>query len=43
MSLRVDAEVLEWYCAQGRGYQSLMNAVLRSYMDATKRSRGSGR
>lgn len=31
ISLRVDADVLEWFRARGEGYQSLMNAVLRSY------------
>lgn len=39
ISLRVDAEVLDWYRSQGRGYQSLMNAVLRSYMEAKKKRR----
>jgi len=32
ISLRVDADVLEWFRAQGPRYQSRMNAVLRSYM-----------
>ncbi len=34
LSLRVDADVLEWFRAQGRGYQSRMNALLRAYMEA---------
>ena len=34
LSLRVDADVLEWFRAQGSGYQSRMNALLRAYMDA---------
>ena len=29
ISLRVDADVLEWFKAQGAGYQTRMNAVLR--------------
>lgn len=29
MTLRLDAEVVEWFTAQGKGYQTLMNAVLR--------------
>jgi len=33
ISLRVDREVLEWFKSQGKGYQSLMNAVLRSYVE----------
>ncbi|MBE9096286.1 BrnA antitoxin family protein [Tychonema sp. LEGE 07203] len=32
ISLRVDSDVLEWFKNQGKGYQSLMNAVLRSYV-----------
>src|SRR6266545_3522638 len=37
LSLRVDSDVLEWFRAQGRGYQSRMNALLRAYMDAHRR------
>jgi uncharacterized protein (DUF4415 family) len=32
ISLRVDADVLAWFRAQGPRYQSRINAVLRSYM-----------
>jgi uncharacterized protein (DUF4415 family) len=32
ISLRVDRDVLEWFRETGAGYQSRMNAVLRSYM-----------
>lgn len=39
ISLRVDRDVLEWFRAQGPRYQTRMNAVLRSYMMATERSR----
>ena len=31
IALRVDAEVLEWFRAQGAGWQTRMNAVLKSY------------
>ena len=34
LSLRVDNDVLQWFRAQGRGYQSRMNALLRAYMEA---------
>ena len=34
MSLRIDADVIEWFKAQGPGYQSRMNALLRAYMEA---------
>jgi uncharacterized protein (DUF4415 family) len=37
--LRVDADVLEWFRAQGKGYLTRMNAVLRSYMEAHKHDR----
>jgi uncharacterized protein (DUF4415 family) len=34
ISLRVDADVLRWFKAQGAGYLSRMNAVLRQYAEA---------
>lgn len=34
VTLRLDADVLEWFRAQGRGYQTKINALLRAYMDA---------
>jgi uncharacterized protein (DUF4415 family) len=30
-SLRIDSDVLDWFKSQGRGYQTKINAVLRSY------------
>jgi uncharacterized protein (DUF4415 family) len=33
ISLRVDRDVLDWFKSQGKGYQSLMNAVLRRNYD----------
>jgi uncharacterized protein (DUF4415 family) len=36
LSLRVDSDVLAWFRAQGSGYQSKMNALLRAYMEAHK-------
>lgn len=35
ISLRVDADVLEWFKAQGPGYQTRINAVLKAYKDAS--------
>ncbi len=35
-TIRFDADMLEWFKAQGRGYQTRMNAVLRSYYEAHK-------
>lgn len=34
VTLRVDHEVLEWFKRQGKGYQTRINAVLKSYMKA---------
>ncbi len=34
IALRVDVDVLEWFNAQGDGYQTRMNAVLREFRDA---------
>jgi uncharacterized protein (DUF4415 family) len=31
--IRIDADVLEWFRAQGKGFQSHMNAVLRAYVE----------
>ena len=36
ISLRVDADVLDWMKSQGKGYQSRINAILRSYYEAHK-------
>jgi uncharacterized protein (DUF4415 family) len=33
ISLRIDADVLEWLKAQGEGYQTRMTAVLRAFRD----------
>jgi len=36
LSLRIDADVIEWFRKQGPGYQSRMCALLRAYMEAHK-------
>ena len=33
-SMRVDGDVMDWFKAQGRGWQTRMNAVLRAYAKA---------
>jgi uncharacterized protein (DUF4415 family) len=38
LTLRIDRDVLEWFRAQGRGYQTRMNAVLRSFVEAQRRA-----
>jgi uncharacterized protein (DUF4415 family) len=36
ISLRLDRDVLDYFKASGKGYQTRMNAVLRAYMEARK-------
>jgi len=35
IALRIDADVLDWFKAQGPGYQTRINAVLRAFRDAS--------
>jgi uncharacterized protein (DUF4415 family) len=35
ISIRVDQDVLEWFKAQGPGYQTRINTVLRAFRDAS--------
>lgn len=35
ISLRLDQDVLEWFKAQGPGYQTRINTVLRAFRDAS--------
>ncbi len=37
ITMRLDADVLEWFRSTGKGYQSRINAILRMYMDAQER------
>lgn len=39
LSLRLDADVVDWFRAQGPGYQTRMNAVLRAFMRAADKRR----
>lgn len=34
ISIRLDEDILAWFKAQGKGYQSRINAVLRAYYEA---------
>jgi uncharacterized protein (DUF4415 family) len=38
ITLRLDADVLEFFRATGRRYQSRINAALREYVNAQKRA-----
>jgi uncharacterized protein (DUF4415 family) len=37
LTLRLDADLLERFKAEGRGYQTRINAILRLYYDAHRR------
>lgn len=37
ITIRLDPDVLDWFKEQGRGYQTRINAILRSYMEAHRR------
>lgn len=39
--IRIDADVLDWFRAQGKGFQSHMNAVLRAYVKS-QQAKGDG-
>ncbi len=36
-TLRIDADVLDWFRAQGKGYQTRINAILRRYYEQQTR------
>jgi len=36
-TIRFDEDLLEWFRAQGEGYQTRMNAVLRAYYEAHRK------
>ncbi len=38
ITLRLDQDVVGWFKGTGKGYQTRMNAVLKSYVEARKRS-----
>ena len=39
LTIRLDHDVLEWLKKNGSGYQTRINAILRSYMDAHSEGR----
>ena len=36
IKLRIDADVLKWFRATGKGYQTRMNNVLRAFVESRK-------
>ena len=43
VTIRLDRDVLAWFKSAGKGYQSRMNVVLRSYMENIERRRSDHR
>ena len=41
--IRLDADVVDWFKAQGKGYQTRINAVLRAFVGTRRRMAGSRR
>ncbi len=37
ITIRLDNDVLDWLKSQGKGYQTRINAILRTYMEAVHR------
>jgi len=40
VSIRLDKDVIDFFKAQGKGYQTRINAVLRHYMQESKKKAG---
>ena len=36
VTIRLDQDLLDWFRAQGKGYQTRVNAVLRTYYEAMR-------
>ena len=39
LTLRIDDDVLEWFRRRGPGYQTRINALLRAYMEESRKAR----
>ncbi len=37
VTIRLDSDVVDWFKEQGKGYQTRINAVLRTYIEAKKK------
>ncbi|MEK6815201.1 MAG: BrnA antitoxin family protein [Nitrospirota bacterium] len=37
VTIRIDEDVLRWFKAQGRGYQTRVNRLLRAFMEGKRR------
>jgi uncharacterized protein (DUF4415 family) len=36
ITLRLDSDVLDWFQDQGKGYQTKINAILKTYVNAQR-------
>ena len=43
LTIRIDTDVYQWFNGQGPGYQTRINAVLRSYMEAATKQAQTGK
>jgi uncharacterized protein (DUF4415 family) len=43
LTIRLDEDILDWFKAQGRGYQTRINAVLRSFVESQTAKAGKPR
>lgn len=39
VTLRIDSDVLKWFKEKGKGYQTMINAVLRAYKESQNQHR----
>ena len=39
LTVRFDSDLVDWFKASGKGYQTRMNAVLRAYVLAMRKGR----
>jgi uncharacterized protein (DUF4415 family) len=42
VTVRLDPDILEWLKAQGKGYQTRLNAILRAYVESQKERHEAG-
>ncbi len=40
ITVRLDADMLDWFRTQGKGYQTRINAILRTYYESRKKKEG---
>ncbi len=38
VSIRLDSDILDWFKSQGKGYQSTINNVLRTYVNHQRKN-----